>query len=461
MYGFSYAGATQLLAALAGPPELKAICPGFTWSQAYDGGIYTGGAFNLAFAAGWATLLAQDAAAKSGQADQLARLQAAYRQAGEHFWTLPLTDFPPLQAGYAPYFKDWLDHPLDGEYWARWSIEANYHKIKTPALHIGGWYDAFIKGTIKNFSGLKAGAGSAEARRGQKLLAGPWWHMPWHPLGEAVASGRQAGSNLVDDWQLRWFDHFLKAEQNGVLEHPVTAYQLGRGWQDLADWPPPGSRPQELFLHSGGRANSAWGDGGLSLNPPGQELPDIFTYSPAVPVLSAGGHSCCRPFMSPMGSLDQSPRENANTVLVYTTDPWEAGLSLMGRACLVLFAASTAQDTDFTARLCRVDAQGLSMNLQEGIVRARYRESLTEPKPLEPGAVYEYHIDLGPVCAYLKPGERLRLALSSSDFPQWDRNLNTGGPVGQEGILAARTCTQTVLHDENHPSRLIIQVSRD
>ena len=460
MYGFSYGGATQLLAAVSGAPELKAVCPGFTWSQAFQGGIYTNGAFNLAFAAGWATLLAQQSAARAGREADTAMLQAAYREALKHFWTLPLKDFPPLKDGQAPYFQDWLTHPVYDDYWARWSIDAAYDKINVPALHIGGWYDAFISGTIKNFTGLRAQAGGQEVRRAQKLLVGPWWHMPWNPLDPAAFLDREAVPNLVDDWQIRWFDHFLKNKHSGVLDHPVTVYQPGRGWLDLEDWPPKNSRPQEVFLHSGGRANSAWGDGSLSPEPPQAGPPDIFTYSPSVPALSAGGHSCCRPFMSPMGPADQAPRESSNTVLVYTSAPLEKELSLMGPAGLVLYAASTAVDTDFTARLCRVDAGGKSINLQEGIVRARYRDSLTDPRPITPGRVYEYQIDLGPVCALLKPGERLRLTVSSSDFPQWDRNLNTGGPIGKEGVLAAKTCTQTVLHDQDHPSRLILPVVR-
>ena len=180
------------MAAASGTPELKAICPGFTWSQAFQHGIYTNGAFNLAFAAGWATLLAQDSAARAGQGSTMAMLQEAYRDALTHFWTLPLKDFPPLKGAHAPYFQDWLEHPTYDDYWARWSMDAVYHKINTPALHIGGWYDAFINGTINNFIGLKASAGSQKARQAQKLLVGPWCHMPWNPL-DPVSSGRDNG----------------------------------------------------------------------------------------------------------------------------------------------------------------------------------------------------------------------------------------------------------------------------
>lgn len=460
MYGFSYGGMTQLLAATLRPPSLACFCPGFAPSQFYDGCLYNQGALALAFAAGWSTLLAQETARREGDAAALADLQAGYRQAMSNFWTLPLRDFPPLQGGRAPFFADWLAHSSDDDYWAPWSIEADYGRLVAPGLHIGGWYDVFLSGTVRNFLGLRAGAGDEAARRSQKLLIGPWYHMPWHPLagfGGDPFDGR-TGANLVDDWQIRWFDHFLKGRENGVLDKPVTVYEMGRGWRDLDGWPPSQCRPQEFFLHSRGRANSALGDGWLSIEPPGEEPPDVFTYSPHLPVLSAGGHSCCRPFMAPMGPADQAPIEIGKTVLVYTSPPLEREMSLLGPVSLTLFAASDAPDTDFTARLCRVDPGGRSTNLQEGIVRARFRESLSRPSPITPGRVYEYRIDLGPVGVRLAAGQRLRLDVSSSDFPMWERNLNTGGRLGEEGPLAARTATQTVLHTPACPSRLSLPV---
>jgi len=454
MYGFSYGGAAQLLAAVSGPPELNSICPGFTWSQPYEGCLYTQGAFNLAFAAGWAVLLAQETALRYGQVDWLTKLQQSYRGIMDLCWTLPLSALSPFQGGHAQYFADWLTHSHYDDYWSRWSIEENYSGISIPCCHIGGWYDAFIKGTVKNFLGLKEkGIGK------QKLLVGPWWHMPWNPLVDSrEQSTLSTGPNVVDDWQIRWFDWSLKGRSTGVLDSPVTVFQMGQGWLDLDNWPPRECRPTSYFLHSRGRANSAWGDGFLDLETPLEEPPDIFVYSPHVPVQSAGGHSCCRAALAPMGAADQFSRESSNCVLVYTGPVLVERLSLMGAAHVILFAASSAVDTDFTARLCRVDRTGRSTNIAEGIIRARFRESLRAPSPITPGKVYSFHVDLGPICVRIEPGEQIRLAISSSDFPMWDRNQNNGLPVGNEQPLAAVTATQTVLHTAQYPSQLILPV---
>ena len=392
--------------------------------------------------------MAQETAQRREQAAELAALQAAYRQAMSHYWTLPLQDFTPLQNGLAPYYWDWVLHPEQDAYWRQWEMDADYSCFQAPGLHIGGWYDVFSRGTVKNFQGFKA-----QGHAPQKLLMGPWYHMPWHPLPwPGPAAG--AGPNLVDDWQVRWFDHFLKDQPNEVLDWPVTVYQLGNGWRDLDDWPPSGSKRRDFYLHSQGRANSYLGDGALSRKAPQAEPPDVFTYSPHVPLMSAGGHSCCRPFMAPMGPQDQMAMECGRTALVYTTGVLPQPLSLMGRASLSLFAASSAVDTDFSARLSVVDECGRSTNIAEGIIRARYRESLCQSKPITPGEVYEYCIELGPVCVKIPAGQRLRLMVSSSDFPQWDRNLNTGAPAGNQGLLQAVTATQTVLHNQAYPSRL-------
>jgi uncharacterized protein len=159
-----------------------------------------------------------------------------------------------------------------------------------------------------------------------------------------------------------------------------------------------------------------------------------------------------------MGPADQSEREQWHSVLVYTSEPLSMDMLLVGDASLMLYAATDVLDTDWTARLCMVDESGISTNIQEGIVRARYRESLSEPVLLEPDRVYAYIIELGPVGIRIAAGQRIRLQVSSSDFPQWDRNMNTGGPLGHEGIVESRVATQVVLHDSDHPSHLVLPV---
>lgn len=460
MYGFSYAGATQLLPAVLRPPSLVTICPAMTGGQYYDGWTYNGGAFALAFAASWALSLGIGNAKRRDDDAAMSAYATAFAGSMGWHWYLPLNSHPPLQTGDTNYFFDWLDHPTYDDYWRQWSIDEDYSRINIPALHVAGWYDVFLAGTIKNFVSLQCEAGSDEAKANQKLIIGPWYHIPWKPLvGQA---SDDAAPSVVDDWQLYWFDQFLKGQYTGVTDSPVTLFIMGEDrWQEYDQWPPARSTPTPIYLHSNGRANSAYGDGVLSSNPPGDEPSDIFTYDPGVPNQSQGGHSCCFDFVAPMGPANQEPSEQFNHVLVYTTDPLRDDVLLIGDVSVVIHAASSAVDTDWTARLCRVDDKGVSINLQEGIVRARYRESFTEPSLIEPNRVYEYRIELGAVGVRIPAGDRIRLSISSSDFPQWDRNMNTGGELGCEGPAAAITATQVVLHNADYPSHVILPIVQE
>jgi len=456
MYGFSYAGATQLLPATLQPPSLTALCPAMTASQYYEGWSYNQGALALAFTMSWATQLASGDARRAKDAAALGQLDMAFAGIHGWHWMLPLSAYPPLQGDYGGYFFDWLRHPTYDDYWRRWSIDEDYSRITTPAMHVAGWYDVFLSGSVKNFRGLRDGAGTEEARAGQKLVIGPWLHMPWAPVSD---SSDGVEPTVVDDLQVRWFDRFLKGEETGVMDAPVSLYIMGANeWRDYPDWPPPASRPERWYLHSAGRANSRFGDGSLSREAPGEEPPDYYTYDPAYPNQSSGGHSCCFSFVSPMGPVDQRATESLNSILVYTSEPLPEALELIGDVSVTLFAATSAVDTDWTARLCEVFPDGRSINLQEGIVRARYRDSLTEPSLLEPDRVYLYEISLGPVGVRIAAGNRLRVAIASSDFPQWDRNLNTGGPLFGEGLIEAVVARQTVLHDSEHASYVTLPV---
>ncbi len=454
MYGFSYAGATQLMPATLRPPGLVTLCPAMTGSQYYENWTYNQGALSLAFTMSWATQLASGDARRAKDGGALGQLDMAFAGIHGWHWFLPLAAYPPLTGEFGGYFADWLAHPTYDDYWRRWSIDEDYGRLTTPALHVAGWYDIFLAGSVKNFLGLRAGAGTAEARAGQKLVIGPWLHMPWAPVSDSPAG---VEPTVVDDLQLRWFDRFLKGEDTGVMDAPVSLFVMGaEEWRDYPDWPPPGVEPMRWYLHSGGRANSRFGDGSLSLEPPSDEPPDIFTYDPAYPNQTSGGHSCCFEFVSPMGPADQRASEAFNGVLVYTSEPLAEAQEFIGEASVTLFAATSAVDTDWTARLCEVHPDGRSINLKEGIVRARYRDSLTEPSLLEPDRVYRYDISLGPIGVRIAAGNRLRLTVSSSDFPQWDRNLNTGGPLFAEGLTDAIVARQTVLHNGEQASHVTL-----
>jgi uncharacterized protein len=452
MYGFSYAGATQLLAATLRPPSLAAIAPALTGSQCYDGWTYNGGAFALAFVSSWAVLLALGEAARRGDAAKAAALAATLGDAPRQYWTLPVEDFPGVDADIAPYYRDWLAHPTYDDYWRRWSVDEDYARVAVPALHVGGLYDVFLSGTVANFTALRRQAGDEAARRAQKLVLAPLTHMPWTPTGAPGPGpdGRDAGANALDDWMVRYYDEVLKGRDTGALDAPATVYVLGAGWRDFDDWPPPATRPTDWFLHSAGRANTAAGDGTLAPEPPGDEPPDLYIHDPSDPVLSQGGHSCCIDRITPMGPACQCAGEARKAMLVYTSTPLARDLDLVGDVTVTLHAVTSARDTDFVARLCVVGADGCSRNLQEGILRASFRDSLSHPTSIEPGRAYEYTIALGPVAARVPAGSRLRLDVASSDFPQWDRGIG--------GILDALPATQTVLHDRAHASRVTLPV---
>jgi putative CocE/NonD family hydrolase len=371
------------------------------------------------------------------------------------YWALPIEAWPPVLERHAPYFTDWLDHPTYDDYWRRWSIDEDYSRLRVAGLHIGGWYDTFLPGLVKNFVQMHR-----QSDRKQKLVIGPWCHSDWAPVPWPgnPAGDVSAGWRAVDHWQLRWFDYFLKEDEESVIGDAVAVYVLGEGWRDFDAWPPAIAQEQQLYLHSGGSANSSQGDGVLSSARPGDERPDVFIYDPLNVAPRTGGHSCCVPTSAPMGPACQADAETSKTMLVYTTAPLERDVVLIGDVRATLFAASSAADTDFAVRLCVVDESGCSRNLQEGIVRARFRDSLSEPTPITPGEVYRYEIGLGPVGVRVRAGECLRVDVASSDFPQWDRNLNTGGVSGREAAIKAVVATQVVLHDAEHPSCVTVQV---
>lgn len=216
--------------------------------------------------------------------------------------------------------------------------------------------------------------------------------------------------------------------------------------------------PQRFYFHSGGRANSLDGDGLLSREQPGAEPPDFYVYNPVEPVPSLGGHSGFMPDRTPMGAADQRPIELRTDVLVYTSAPLEKPLEIAGPVTAELWAASSARDTDFALKLCDVDANGRSINLCDGIVRARYRDGPDAPKLLEPDRIYCYRVTLSSVAARFPAGHRIRVQIASSDFPAYDRNPNTGGDFAVESLLDFRAATQVVFHSTTRPSFVVLPV---
>jgi putative CocE/NonD family hydrolase len=459
MYGFSYGGAAQLLAAVHQPPALTTIIPALTGADYYDGWTYRGGALHHAFTQSWSTFLAQDTARKQGDYELEGNLAGALGNAWANYW-IPPQYYPFIsREGLAAYYYDWLKHDTYDDYWKRWSIRRRYDQITLPALHIAGWYDVFLEGTIENFTGLQAGAGSDYARGNQKLVVGPWYHMPWNQNVGGFDFGHD-GRSCVDALQILWLDKYLRGESNQLDEEPpVALFVMGDNrWRFEDKWPLEEARPTKFFFHSGGRANSLNGDGWLGRETPGDELPDIFTYDPRLPVMSIGGHSCCVSSLTPMGAFDQRSMEYQNDVLIYSTPALAEDLQVIGPVEVSLYAASTAVDTDFTAKLVDVYPDGRAINVGEGILRARFRESLETPTLIEPDRVYEYKILVGSTAIVFKAGHRIRVEITSSNFPTFDRNSNSGKPLVEASPADWIVATQTVFHDNRYPSHIVLPV---
>jgi uncharacterized protein len=458
-YGFSYPGANQLLGAAEGPEALACIAPGFTGSDFYDGWTYVGGAFSLAFVVSWVEpLLALPDALKKGDLQASIALASQAANFPGLYWTQPLKSFPLFKDNdVAPYFFEWLEHDTRDEYWQSISIRTRYDRIGVPALHFGGWYDSFIEGTLENYAALAARAGDDPARL-QRLVIGPWLHIPWAQYAGVRNFGDDAG-NRLDELQLEWFDYWLKGEGDVESWPAVRLFTMGENrWHDHDAWPPRNARVTEWHLHSSGRATSLSGDGVLSREGPSDEPPDVFVYNPGWPVSSVGGRSCCIAEVAPMGPLEQRFAEIRNDVLVYSTSVLEEDVEVTGTVELVLFAATDAVDTDWTAKLVDVAPGGHAINLCDGIVRARYRESLEHPARIERNRVHEYRIRVGSTSNLFRRGHRIRLEVSSSNFPMFDINPNNGQRSGEATLLQAKVATQAVFHDAGRPSRLLLPI---
>ncbi len=456
MWGASYVGATQMLAAIASPPHLAGIFPIVTASNYHDGWTYQGGAFEQWFNESWTSGLAQDTLNR--------RVDRKNQSALKWVSKLPLASYPLFDLGFsegpgwlAPYFLDWLDHPGYDDYWKQWSIEDHHSKILVPAYHVGGWYDIFQGGTLRNYAGIKAQGGSNAARRGQRLLVGPWYHGPFTGKSGDVDFGPEARGD-TDELMLRWYDYLLKGKATGnEREKPVKIFVMGENrWREENDWPLARARPTRFYLHSSGHANTLDGDGRLSTAVPQTESPDHYVYDPSDPVPTRGGGLCCDNDRLASGAFDQRPVEARDDVLVYSTPAWKEDFEVTGPVSLELYVSSSAADTDFTGKLVDLWPNGFAQNLTDGILRARYRNSQEKAEFMTPGETYKLTVDLWATSNVFRAGHRLRLEVSSSNFPRFDRNLNTGEDQGHATRMVK--ATNTVLHDREHPSALVLPV---
>lgn len=467
--GQSYLGATQYLLAPTRPPHLKASFPASAPADFHQCWVYhSGGAFELGWQIPYAILMARDTIARRGLTKTLLPELERELAAAPTPWAPPLSPEAyrrlPLMAWgkqlepVARYLTDYLQNPEDGAYWRQINVERQHGQVAMPMYHVTSWYDIFLHGGLANFSGLRRQAMNETARSAQKLLIGPWAHLfPYtSPTSTGTGDIDFGPAALIDlhEVQLRWFDHWLKGIDTGILdEPPVKIFVMGDNrWRDEREWPLTRTRYTPYYFHGRGRANTGSGDGALNPQPPGDEPSDAFAYDPADPVPTRGGNT----LILAMGVQDQRPVEERSDVLVYTSDAVTAPLEVTGPIAVTLFAASTAPDTDFTAKLVDVRPDGYAQNLADGMVRARYRNSREAPTPLTPGDVSRFTIDLWATSHVFRPGHRIRVEISSSNFPRFDRHLNTG--EDQATGTRWQTARQTVFHDSRYPSHIVLPI---
>lgn len=476
MFGASSLGIPQWLAAKERPSALRTVAPMHCEHLMYH---YQGGVFLLGLWHSWSLRLGG-----AGEVQRQLRLGKetpvdleTVNQAAMHIQPflekLPLVEAPLLKQ-VAPYYFDWLGCAEEEAANHLRSQEEIYGNIAVPVLNIGGWYDMFLGGVLESYQQMKRRGSGAAARKFQRLVIGPWAHFDRPGIFVERDYGPVANTHDADlvGIHLRWFDHWLKGIDNGVEhEKPVRIFVMGSDvWREEEDWPLPDTQYRCYYLHSQGHANSTRGDGLLLLDTPGEETEDVYCYDPLHPVPTLGGAHLMGftsearallvdpqvSYLFNAGSIDQRRLEERADVLCYTTPPLERPVEVIGPVELVLAVASSAPDTDFTGKLVDVYPEGRAEILCDGILRARYRVSLTEPVFMEPGQIYELHIHLGATANVFKAGHRIRLEVSSSNFPRFERNTNTGGDIITDRVEDVKRAVNRVYHDLAHPSYLVL-----
>jgi putative CocE/NonD family hydrolase len=470
MYGLSYFGKTQWHAAVMRPPSLKSMVPGLTWGNHLNGVQMRGGVQELGLMQYWAqTALTLDILFRkyAGDRDRIAERLPELIQtidtllAGGGYDVLPLTDLPNPDE-LAPFVEGGFGRGVDHEGWEYLNIEGKYENVDAPTFHIGGWYDCFIGETLRQYEAMKEISDETGIRQ-PRLMVGPWTHGDFGSTQGDLDFGIGSSGLFLNyrgdltDAHLRWFDATLKGDE-GALEDtpPVQVFVMGENrWRGYAEWPVPGSREQEWYLRTGGslrREPGGVGDAGAA-----------YEYDPEDPVPTAGGSMLMADIHRP-GPRDQREIECRSDVLLYTSPTLESPYTVLGYVYVTLFAASSAPDTDFVARLVDVYPDGRAICVADGILRASARESYpapgvvrpVAPSPIELDAVYEHVIDLWATGITFLPGHRMRVEITSSSHPRWERNLNTG----ESAVSSSRTevARQTIVHDAGRPSRITLTV---
>ncbi len=477
-FGGSYSGNTQYLMAPTRPAGLECMFVREGCADLTEEWVYRGGVFELGLNLHWGTAQSVDALAN--------RIRSLTRAVDENMEEV-FDELPSLSNAYYAdpfqWLRDFVSHPPeDLAFWDQWTFSKHYPEVDVPILHFGAWYDIFIRATIANFTGLSRNAASQKARSSQRLFIGPWMHGPMvsdnfmRRVGD-LDFGPEA---IIDFNQLvqHWFDHWLKGKDNGLAnEPPITLFTMGSNtWKKLAQWPPLGVQYVKYYLHHGPSVGApSLNHGILGPAPPTKaETPDSFSYDPLQPTRTIGGNTlyafshskdllpknleAADEHMAELGlqagPRDQRPAEGS--CLTYTTEVLEDDVEVTGPVTVHLYISSTAEDTDFVAKLTDVWPDGRSILITDGIQRARYRNSKLKPIPLKPGEPSFIAIDLWATSNVFRKGHRIRVSITSSNFPRYSRNLNIWkvGGKAQEAVVA----TNTVYHDHKRPSHIVLPI---
>lgn len=446
MYGFSYQGATQLLAAAEQPEGLECIAPAMTACDLCRGWFYHNGALRLASSLGWGLQMLKEDARRLGLREASSKLESAWSAVRAQAAVMPYAEHPAIADPALPsYVRDWFEHDAPSEYWTAMDVSERAQKIVVPALHVSGWYDSYIEGSIRGFELLRRGAGTERAREGQYLVAGPWVHIPWGDRVGETALGNEALLDM-DSLLLRWFDHWLKDSGTFAEQPRIRHFALGVDrWLEADDYH--AAEERTYFLHSGGRAESRKGDGRLSEAPADDESPDVFVYDPEVPVLAPGGP------LSLSGGFDQSGIELGNNLLVYTSEPLRAAMHVFGSPRVVVYAATSAVCADLTAKLVRVTG-GRAEFCCIGIARSSYLFGAM----YEGDRVHRWEFALEPTSCVFAMGERVRLEIAGGAFPLYDRNPSNATKPSRMTQWNWERSTHMVFHDAERGSALHLPV---
>lgn len=457
MFGMSYYGFTQLLAAVEQPPHLKAIFPTMPPNgRKKEGPFLLASSETLALESFAPDLLKRKYKDNPDTyKEKMNQLSRYYNQIEEWYDYMPVKEWPPLkELDVTDYFFDAVNNTISEEDQEKVSIVHKYHRFQVPAYHIAGWYDNLLEPTIENYNEITKKADTAVARENQKMLIGPWTH----GFFGSVIGERSYGMHASGDWidqvedltnlHLRWFDHWLKAKDTMDQEQaPIKIFVMGvNKWRDEYEWPLNRTKYTPFYLHSNGKANTRFGDGFLSFEKPKKELVDTFVYNPKDPVPTHGGGTLYAGADS-AGPLDQSQIERREDVLVYKSEPLKEPLEVTGPIKVKLWANTDAVSTDFTTKLIDVHPNGAAYNLTDGVVRThKYSQ----------GKITEYDIEMWPTSNVFLPGHCISIEISSSNYPRFDANLNTGKTMldSTESISA----NQTIYHESGYASHILLPI---